>query len=502
MKLRDLLKKLTQQGAVYGVGEMAGRAAGFLMIPIYTAVLITEDFGRLQVLFVMHQMGQMTADLGFMAAFMRWYGLAKTDEERKNTVVTISAGLLAATLLASGLLASLASPMAKLFLTSTIYTRYVQLVALSLGLRVLSTMANTYLRLRERPVLYAFFSLGRTLLSLALVLFFVLVQKQGIWGVLVGEAIANAAALIVAIFILLPELRGKFIPSYLVEFLNYGLPFVLVNLGAFALLSTDKLILSGKGLVSETGLYALGGKLGIALNVGIIWPFTLVWTPTMFSIAREETEEEAQRLFAKIFTYMAGLLLWAGLGLGLLAPEIIDLVSPPEYASAALVAPFLILSYVIYGFYRNFQVGLNILGKSRRLASSFLIAASLNLILNLILIPHYGMIGAAVATLISYTVMAGLVLQASQRHYPIPYEWWRVGKLILLTLGLYIAGRWLSPAPGYVLSQFVVKAALLLIFPIGVMTLGVLTPGERRRLVGRLRRSRAAKKREPGAEEE
>ena len=55
MKLRDLLKKLTQQGAVYGVGEMAGRAAGFLMIPIYTAVLITEDFGRLQVLFVLRQ---------------------------------------------------------------------------------------------------------------------------------------------------------------------------------------------------------------------------------------------------------------------------------------------------------------------------------------------------------------------------------------------------------------------------------------------------------------
>ncbi len=80
-------------------------------------------------------------------------------------------------------------------------------------------------------------------------------------------------------------MKGKVIPKSLVEFLKYGLPFVAANLGAFALLSTDKLVLSGKGLVSETGLYALGGKLGIALNVGIIWPFTLVWTPLMFRIA-------------------------------------------------------------------------------------------------------------------------------------------------------------------------------------------------------------------------
>lgn len=488
MRLRSLVSQLTQHGAIYGIGEISGRIAGFLLIPIYTTVLISADFGRLQVLLSLHQLGQMTGDLGFTAAFLRWYGLAKTDSDKSRVLSNVTAGSVVATLLVTSLFWIFSLPLAKLFLTADVYAPYIRLVAASLGLRVLATVAFTHMRLEEKPKGYVVLSLGRTLLSLSLVLFFVLVQKKGIWGVLLGETIANGAALAVAAGLLGRRLVPRVSLEDIKSYLGFGIPFVLANLGAFALLSTDKLVLSAKGLAVETGLYALGGKLGIAINVAIIWPFTLVWTPTMFRIARDETVEEARRVFARIFTYMMGLLLWAGLALGVFATEIIDIISPPEYASAAVISPFIILAYVVYGSYRHFQVGLNVSGKSGSLATSFLAAAVLNLMLNLFLIPRLGMIGAAIATLISYVVMASLVLIAAQKCYPIPYEWSRVARLTVWCLALYGVSRLLFHNTGLLWPHTALKLLFLVAFPAGVFVLRILTPGERSQITSLLRR--------------
>jgi O-antigen/teichoic acid export membrane protein len=485
LRLRDLVLKLTRQASIYGMGEMAGRLAGFLLIPVYTALLTREDFGRLQILLSLHMLGQMTADLGFTAAYFRWYGLARTEEERRFVLNQVAAGTLLAILLFDGLFFLGARSLAQLLLRDPVYTRYVQIVGVSFGLRVLATLAYSSLRLWEKPKGYAALSVGRTLLSLSLVLFFVVVGRLGVWGVLLGETVANAAACLVAFWLLGPHLGGvRVSPETWRGYLAYGFPIVLANFGAFALVSTDKMVLSAKGLAVETGLYALGGKLGVALNVAILWPFTLVWTPTMFRIAREETPEEARRLFSRIFTYMAALLLWAGLALALWAPEVIDLVSPPAYQPAARVAPLLVLAYVIYGAYRHFQVGLNVSGRSRSIAGSFLAAALVNLGLNLLLIPLWGMMGAAAATVLSYALMAGLVLVGSQRTYRIPYEWGRVLRLALWAGLLFAAGWILWPHSGWIWPGSLLKLLLVAAFPAGALAMRILTPGERRALLG------------------
>lgn len=480
MKLGDLVGRITRHGVKYSAGELLGRMAGFLLIPLYTAVLVPEAFGRLQVLLSLHQMGQFTADLGLSAAFLRWYGLAKEGEERRRILANIALGTLAASAGCTVLFLAAAKPLSMVLLTAADYAPLVQLVGISVGLRVVSTVGLTYLRLQERSGAYAAFSLGRTLLSLSLVLYFVLARRQGVYGILLGETLANVAAVAVAAALLAPGFRWKVSWSDLKGYLGYSLPFVVTNMGAFALFATDKFLLSAMKYAEETGLYSLGGKLGIALNVAIIWPFTLVWHPILFRIARDETVEETRRLLARVFTYMTGILVWAGLSLALFGPELIDVMSPPAYAAANQVVPFLVVSYVIYGCYRHFQAGLYITGKSRIVATSFLAAAAVNLLLNLAWIPLWGMRGAAVATLVSFAVMAAMVLIAAQREYPIPYEWGRVARLVVWGLALYGAGVWLLRNPGLAWPHSALKLPILAAYPAGVLMLRILTPGERR----------------------
>lgn len=495
MKLTSLVKQITRHGAVYGSGELAGRVAGFLLIPLYTAVLVPADFGRLQILLSLHQLGQMTADLGLTGAFLRWFGLAGKEDDRRQIATNVSAMTVFTSLGFTLLVVAVAGSVSRLVFTTADYAPYIRLVGISVGLRVVATLALTYLRLRERPGAYAAFSLGRTLLSLSLVLYFVLARHQGVWGVMLGETIANVAGLLVAAIVLRRTLRPRIRWGDIPPYIKFSLPFLVSNLGAFGLLATDKFLLSAFGFADETGFYSLGGKLGLALNVVIIWPFTLVWNPTVLKIARDETPAEARRLMSKVCTYLTGLLLWAGLALALLAPEVIDVISPRAYAPAVTVAPFLIGSYIVFGLYRHFQSGLWVSGKSHVLATSFVTAATLNLGLNLVLIPRWGMIGAAAATLVSYVVMTGLVLRGTQKHYTVPYEWTRLGGMALLALVLGLGGRLVLATTGVVWPETALKLAVIAAFPVGIVMMKILTRGERqaiRRLLQRVAVSRGA----------
>ena len=101
--------------------------------------------------------------------------------------------------------------------------------------------------------------------------------------------------------------------------------------------------------------------------------------------------------------------------------------------------------------------------------------AAVNVALNLILIPTYGMMGAAIATVAAYTTMAVGMAWWSQRIYPVPYQWRRVATATFGAVALAILGKLLDvglPA----------AIALTLVYPLVLLALGFANPDERRRL--------------------
>ncbi|MEZ4648903.1 MAG: lipopolysaccharide biosynthesis protein [Candidatus Eisenbacteria bacterium] len=469
MNLSQLLTRVVRHSAVYGLADFVGKAIGFLLIPLYTRKLSQEAFGQLQILLLFQTFGVMTFGIGQIGTVLRYHPKARDDSERSQLIrgATSIVALSCTFFLVVGLLA--AETLSVRFLGGPELTNVVRLFLAGIIARVVSDLPLTLLRIEERSARYGAGTLLRLLMSLVLILYFVVVRDMGVLGVVLGDVIASA----VLFLSLLPVFRrhwgagGGQNPDFgFRAFLSFGWPYMVVNLGAFGLIAIDRLFLAGRGDLVDAGVYSLGGKLASLVNILVLSPFTLVWGPLSFRLAEEDDPAEAQRIFSRLFTYFAFVLYVLGLALYLFAPEAFALAAPPEYADADRVVPLLVGSMIVFGFYKHFQVGLAITGKTKSIATSFVLAALCNLAANAALVPRFGMMGAAVATLLSYFVMCGFLLAQVQRVYPVPYEWRRVVPWALVAILLGWTREFL-PDVGTA-GNVVLKAAVLLVLPVAI----------------------------------
>jgi O-antigen/teichoic acid export membrane protein len=111
----------------------------------------------------------------------------------------------------------------------------------------------------------------------------------------------------------------------------------------------------------------------------------------------------------------------------------------PDYHQAYKVIPLVALSYVLYGCYFQMAAGIYLEGKTKHMAVLMGVAAVINVALNFALIPHYEIMGSAIATLVGYAILPVGAYIISQRYYRIDYEWGRVLKIVLVVVLIYVA---------------------------------------------------------------
>ena len=175
-----------------------------------------------------------------------------------------------------------------------------------------------------------------------------------------------------------------------------------------------------------------------------------------------------------MLTYLTVVTAWVALALTLLSPWIVDLLAADEFAESSRVVGPLAFSTVSYGAYIVVAIGV---GRARRTQFNWVVtglAALVNVALNLALIPPYGMIGAAIATVAAYTTMAVGMAWWSQRIYPVPYQWRRVGTAALAAVALATVGKLVG-------GGLPVAFALILVYPLALLALGFTTSAERQR---------------------
>src|SRR6185503_12478314 len=100
-----------------------------------------------------------------------------------------------------------------------------------------------------------------------------------------------------------------------------------------------------------------------------------------------------------------------------------------------------------------------------------------NVVLNLVLVPPLGIVGAALALVASYLVVLALMYVFTQRLFPVPYQWGRLARVVLTTAALVGAGELLIPTAGF--AGLLARTALLALYPLGLLATGFFTSGER-----------------------
>jgi O-antigen/teichoic acid export membrane protein len=321
------------------------------------------------------------------------------------------------------------------------------------------------------------------LLTAVLSIVFVAVWHYGALGSVLGNLVTAAVFFVVLYAYLRKHLAWEFSWKIARESLVFGLPDVPVRVSRWALKLADRLILQRFLPLSVVGLYSVGYSLGSMPFELIASSTAIAILPFFYRTATEESEHDSKALFAIVAAYDAALLGFLGLGTVLFAREAILLFTTSRYLEAESIVPYVVWASVCEALSFVPARGIYLMKRTAALPVLYVAPAAINIGLNFVLVPRYGMIGAAWATLLAYPVMLAWTLWLAQRVYPIPYDYVRIAKPLVLAVGLSLLTNVVTTES--MVLAIMLKTLLLAAFPALLLVSGFVTRDERRAL-GRL----------------
>ncbi len=430
------------------------------------------------VLAVVYQMGQ----LGSWQRF--YYDYRDDPKELKEYLGTIIVFIFSFSLGCTILLSTVGKSLFSLVAKDVPFVPYMQI---ALWMLFLSPFFAFWLRLfqvRERSQIYSAFSVIRFLVATFLTLYFVVVLRQGALGQIKGRFYAALIFFIVALFGLRKEISLRVSFTKLKASLKYGVPLVPHTLAGWIMSLADRLFLNHYRDISRVGIYGIGYNFGSIMGM-ITTAINYAYIPFFMSTAKERGNE-AKGIFSGLATYyIMGVLLIATC-LSIFSKEVITVMTVKSYYDAHKVVPVVCFSFVANGMY-YLVVNPIVYVKTavKYLPIATLSSAAINMILNYLLIPKHGQMGAAYATLMSYVVSFLLTWFISYKVYPIRFEYKRILLIFLAISPTLTSGLLLSRTNLRFRQTIPAKSGLILVYPMLLLLFGVLRRSEIDALVNR-----------------
>ncbi|MCF7797867.1 MAG: oligosaccharide flippase family protein [Candidatus Marinimicrobia bacterium] len=454
------IRRMSKHTAVYGVGNILNRAITFLLLPLYTNILTTADYGVLNLIYPFLGLMNVVFMYGMDSAFMRFFIPEKDEKRRSEVFSTVYISILGSTAVFTGLLFLLEPVLARSILGNDNNLLYLAFVILALD--GLSFLPVLYFRSVNKPVNYVAIIFGEVLLNLSLNILFVAVFRWGIRGVLLANICSSTLKLLLASPALLHHLKRIFIPPLWRDILKFGLPTVPAVLFANIIALGDKFILRYFFDESTVGIYAASYKIAIIMAL-FVTAFRFAWHPFFLSIS---DQPDAKQTYSKILTLFVMVAAFLFLLVSLLAPPILTTplfgvtIIPLAYQAGLKVIPWVLAAYIFQGMYVNLVVGVY-LEKKTHLSPLFTgIGMMVNLGTNFFLLGVLKMdfIAAGIAALLGNLAQTIAIFIATRRFYPIRYEYEKLLLIGAISLVLFLTPRVTG------LEQFWFLALLVLLY--------------------------------------
>ena len=460
------IKQLVRHSGVYGLFDFLSKATSLILIPLYTHHLSVADYGKLEILTQTGAFFIILLVLGMNSSLVRYYIYFQEEEQRKALISTC----LWFTFFVSTLFTLLLLKCSGLF-SQILFSRheeaiYFKWVFIAVFFEAISAIFLAILRAREKSLTYSSLLFLKFISILLLNIYLVGIARKGITGIVLSSLIGSAVLLGGNLCLLYRDISLMFSKDKLRKLLSFGLPLVPGAYGFIILSISDRYFLKYFADLHEVGLYSLGYKISMIMGI-LVSAFQIAWPPILFSI---EKDHDSESTYSRVLTYF----LFASFGLfvilGTFSKELVHFLGTAEYFDAYKVVPIVLLAYICYGVYYAVSVGINLKNKTKYIPPIVGGAAIMNLILNTLMIPTYGMMGAAVATVLSYALMAIGIYYISNRLYPIRYEYSRIAKILVVGLCIVIFANVITISP-MILCIFA-KVVMVILFPILLYLIG------------------------------
>jgi O-antigen/teichoic acid export membrane protein len=313
------------------------------------------------------------------------------------------------------------------------------------------------IRAENRSVLFVTVNAVKLVAVLSLNILFVVYFRMGIKGVLVSGIITGAATTVGLTFYLIRRIGIRFSVEKFRRMLRFGSPMVLWSVGTFILVFSDRFFLNHYTDTSTVGIYSLAYKFAFLLSALAVVPFQTVWDVQRFEVAKRP---DARAIYARVFLYLNVMLGVIGVVLSLFVRDFLSIMSDPAFLPAYRLVPLLVAAQIVFTWTAYWNLGLYISGNTRTMAVGAWVLVPVTLCLNYVLIPRFGIYGAAWATFAAYGFRFGWIYYFAQHNYRIPYQWTALTKLYAI-LATAVALRFIYRPP-YLAVSVAWGASLLL----------------------------------------
>jgi O-antigen/teichoic acid export membrane protein len=460
--MREHARRLSSDVLIYGLGRALVPLVGFATLPIMTRIFSPRDYGFIETIAAMMGLITIATTLGLESASQRsYFDYGPADRRQRQAVLSTAVWTaLGWSVLVTLVVVAHSDHLAiRLFGSTELHVPLV-IAAVTIPVTVMTNFCLEILRLQHRPVRYSLLTLLAAIATAVLAVTFAALADWSLQGFYLGTLLGWLLTLAAGGWLVRGAITAVFDWSELRTMLAFGLPLWPVAASSWAMAMADRFFLLEYASADALGLYGLGVRLSNLVLLGVT-AVGIAWSP--FALELHSRDPEQERLVrAQALTYVTCALAFMAVCVSVYAREFLLLVTPPTFVEGYRVVGILSMGIVALGVNSVTMTGITLARETRYFAQYTVVTAGLNLVLNALLIPSAGIIGAAAATTLSYIVLALLYYHRAQRLDPVPYNGRRVVAIMIVASVLIALGTVISLDPLWL--SIVAKAPLILAF--------------------------------------
>ncbi len=445
------------------MGMIFLRASSFLLLPFYSQVFSPSDFGNYTLILALYTILAVVVQAGFQASLTKYYVESESLNEKKLIFSTTVNTLTIFAVILGVFLIIFSERVSILIGTTGSFASIIIAAAFLLVVETVSFYNLHLLRAREESKKYVFIVTLSAIVNLGFNILFIAVFNFGILGIFLAQIVSSSISILLSYRSIKNDYSFQIDYRLLKKLFIFSMPLLAAGILSTFVDLADRFLINHYMSAKEVGSYSFAYRIAMVMNIVVI-SFSAAWNPRSLDDVKKKI---ISATLPTVFTRLFFMLTFVFLAVALLVDDLFTFqffgktLFAKEFYSGIVIIPFILVSYLFRGLSSFYSIYPLTTGKSYHYLVGDLIGFLTNLLLNILLIPVYGLLGAAAATLLSYFFIALYSFIISYKALDFIYEKWRLILMITVTTVFYL----ISSTVHYFLIDAIVVAAYLFIGP-------------------------------------
>jgi O-antigen/teichoic acid export membrane protein len=406
--------------------KVSAQLLNLALIPIYILYLKTSEYGVLNIGFVFLNFFILLAAFGMSDSLVRFYSKVKSERLKKLVLSNILFFITFLTVVLFLIILPFQENLA-LALFDDPYLASFLLLIIVLGIfETWNHILVMLLQVEGENILYGKFFIIKNIVKVLLTYILLKYYNLNLTGAIIGLLVSSFLFILLCFPLIKSRISFKFSQKVFRILIKYGWPFVISSYALVTLFQVDQIILKFLIGLEAVAIYGLSYKIGSAIQY-LNTSFSMAWFPHLFSLK----DEKAKDTIYDMLGYYLSLIFIMGILLTLANNFYLSYLLPNDYLMAVEIIPWIMWGYIIFGLSDFLGAGLFMKYKTLTHASIAGISALINIGLNLILVPRYGIKAAAIVTFVSLIFFTLVSFAIAQRHFNLTLPYAKYFKIIL-----------------------------------------------------------------------